>query len=91
VDGGLTRSAVLLQAQADLLQVPVEVCRVPDATALGVAALARLGIGDATTLADAVGPADIERVVAPRMSADEAAHRLAQFEKALTIVTGTRL
>ena len=91
VDGGLTRSAVLLQAQADLLQVPVEVCRVPDATALGVAALARLGLGDATTLADAVGPADIQQVLAPRMSADEAAHRLSQFEKAMTIITGTGL
>jgi glycerol kinase len=91
VDGGLTRSAVLLQAQADLLQVPVEVCRVPDATALGVAALARLGLGDATSLADAVGPADVQQVVTPRMSADEAAQRLAQFEKAMTIVTGTRL
>ena len=43
VDGGLTRSRLLLQAQADLLQLPVEVCRTPDATALGVAALARLG------------------------------------------------
>ena len=47
VDGGLTRSRLLMQAQADLLQVPVLVCRSPDATALGVAALARLGIGDA--------------------------------------------
>ena len=28
VDGGLTRSRLLMQAQADLLQVPVEVCRV---------------------------------------------------------------
>ena len=91
VDGGLTRSAVLLQAQADLLQVPVEVCRVPDATALGVAALARLGLGDAATLADAVGPADVQQVVVPRMSADKAAHRLAQFEKALTIVMETGL
>jgi glycerol kinase len=89
VDGGLTRSAVLLQAQADLLQVPVEVCRVPDATALGVAALARLGIGDAATLADAVGPADVQQTVMPRMSADEAADRLARFETALAIVTGT--
>ena len=35
VDGGLTRSRVLLQAQADLLQVPVLVSRTPDATALG--------------------------------------------------------
>jgi glycerol kinase len=91
VDGGLTRSTVLLQAQADLLQLPVEVCRVPDATALGMAALARLGLGDATSLEDAVGPAGVEQIVAPRMSADEAAHRLARFEEALTIVTGTPL
>jgi glycerol kinase len=89
VDGGLTRSAVLLQAQADLLQVPVEVCRVPDATALGVAALARFGLGDAATLHEAVGPADVQQTVQPRMSADEATHRLAQFETAIAIVTGT--
>jgi glycerol kinase len=89
VDGGLTRSAVLLQAQADLLQVPVEVCLVPDATALGVAALARLGLGDAATLDDAVGPAGVQQTVLPRMSADEATHRLAQFETALAAVTGT--
>jgi glycerol kinase len=87
-DGGLTRSAVLMQAQADLLQVPVEVCRVPDATALGVAALARLGLGDAANLADAVGPADIERVVEPRMSADQAAERVARFEAAVSQVAG---
>ena len=87
-DGGLTRSAVLMQAQADLLQIPVEVCRVPDATALGVAALARLGLGDAASLAEAVGPADIERVVEPRMSADQAAERVAQFEAAVSQVTG---
>ena len=89
VDGGLTRSAALLQAQADLLQLPVEVCRVPDATAMGVAALARLGLGDAATLADAVGPGEKQRTVTPRMSADEAADRLAQFETALAIATGT--
>jgi glycerol kinase len=88
VDGGLTRSAVLLQAQADLLQAPVEVCRVPDATALGVAALARLGLESAADLADAVGPADVERVVEPSMGADEAAHRLEQFEAALNLVAG---
>lgn len=83
VDGGLTRSAVLLQAQADLLQVPVEVCRVPDATALGAAALARLGLGEAATLSEAVGPAGIGQTVLPRMSADEAASRLAEFESAV--------
>ena len=48
-DGGLTRSARLMQAQADLLGVPVECYPSPDATALGVAALARLGAGGAST------------------------------------------
>src|SRR5207245_691687 len=55
VDGGLTRSAALMQAQADLLQAPVERYPSPDATALGVGALARLGNGEAATPAEA-GP-----------------------------------
>jgi glycerol kinase len=81
-DGGLTRSALLMQAQADLLQLPVEICRTPDATALGVAALARLGMGEAASVAEAVGPADVEAVIEPRISPAEAAQRLAAFESA---------
>ena len=60
VDGGLTRSRLLVQAQADLLQVPVVVHRSADATALGVAALARLGAGEAASVGEAVGPAEAE-------------------------------
>lgn len=44
VDGGLARSKLLMQAQADLLQVPVELYPSADATARGVGALARLGL-----------------------------------------------
>ena len=47
VDGGLTRSAVLMQAQADLAQLPVEVYPSPHATALGAAACARLALDPA--------------------------------------------
>ena len=83
VDGGLTRSRALLQAQADLLQMPVEVYQTPDATALGVAALARLGVGACDDLAAAVGPVPIATVVEPKMSPDEAAERLATFDAAL--------
>jgi glycerol kinase len=86
VDGGLTRSRVLLQAQADLLQIPVEVCEVPDATALGVAALALLGAGEASSVAEAVGPAEAETVIEPRIGAAEAAERLAAFEAGLQAV-----
>ena len=86
VDGGLTRSRLLVQAQADLLQVPVEVSRSPDATALGVAALGRLGTGERTDLAEAVGPAEVEWVAEPAISADQAAERLAGFESAVQAV-----
>jgi glycerol kinase len=86
VDGGLTRSRVLLQAQADLLQLPVEVYEVPDATALGVAALARLGTGEASSLIEAVGPAQAHTVIEPRIGAAEAAERLAAFGAGLQAV-----
>ena len=86
VDGGLTRSAALLQAQADLLRIPVEVSDTPHATALGVAALARLGIGDSDSLDAAVGPVRPQKMVEPRMSPDEAADRLAAFDAAVSSV-----
>jgi glycerol kinase len=85
-DGGLTRSRLLMQAQADLLQVPVEVGETPDATALGVAALARLGLGEAATLAEAAGPARGTSVIEPRIGAGEAAARLAGFEAATGLI-----
>ena len=43
-DGGLTRSRVVMQLQADLLGVPVEVYPHSCATALGIAALALRGL-----------------------------------------------
>jgi glycerol kinase len=85
VDGGLTRSRLLMQAQADLLQVPVLVCRSADATALGVAALARLGLGEATSAGEALGTAEVETVVDPSITADQAAERLEVFRSALDL------
>ena len=43
-DGGLTQSKVLMQATADILQVPVDVYPSAHATALGAAALAELSL-----------------------------------------------
>ncbi|MFM2076940.1 MAG: hypothetical protein RJA49_830 [Actinomycetota bacterium] len=76
VDGGLTRSTTLLQVQADLLQCPVEVYPSPHATALGVAAFAAIGAGLATHPV-AWSPS---AVVEPRITADEAAARLAAWQ-----------
>jgi len=90
VDGGLTRSRLLMQAQADLLQVPVLICQSADATALGVAALARLGTGDAASAAEAVGAAEVETVVEPSITADQAAERLEVFRAALDLTLASR-
>jgi glycerol kinase len=79
VDGGLTRSRVMLQAQADLLQAPVDVYPSPHATALGVAAFARLGAGGAATAEDAVGAWATGATVEPSISADEADERLERW------------
>jgi glycerol kinase len=83
VDGGLTRSRVLMQMQADLLQIPVEVAASPHATAAGVGALARIGSGAARTLDDAVRWDEPDARYEPVMGAAEADERLAGFERAV--------
>ena len=83
VDGGLTRCRTLLQAQADLLQAPVDVYPSPHATALGVAALARLGAGAAREPADAVAPWTPAAVFEPRLSSTEAETRLGAWRRAV--------
>ena len=82
VDGGLAHSQLLVQTQADLLQIPVEVGSSTDATALGVAALARLGMGGALDPAAAVGPWTPAAIFTPQINADEAAARLDAWQRA---------
>ncbi|WP_109211293.1 MULTISPECIES: FGGY family carbohydrate kinase [Microbacterium] len=73
VDGGLTRSAVLMQSVADLMQIPVDVYPSPHATPLGAAALARVAIEPTVALADAVIPWQPSMTYEPLWSSDEAA------------------
>jgi len=91
VDGGLTRSRTLVQTQADLLQIPVDVYPSPDATALGVAALARLGAGLAGSPAEAVGDGSPAVTVEPRVSAAVAEARLAAWRRAAEATMDLRL
>ncbi|MGW6528949.1 FGGY family carbohydrate kinase [Streptomyces venezuelae] len=84
VDGGLTRSFLLMQTQADLLQIPVEVSELTDVTALGAAAVARIGIDPALSVADAVPEWRPAAVYEPRIDADLAAERLAGFRSAVS-------
>lgn len=73
-DGGLTHCATLMQAQADLSQIPVEIYPSAHATLLGAAALARLALEPGLGIAEAVGDWTPSTVYEPRWSATQAAH-----------------
>jgi glycerol kinase len=81
VDGGLTRSAVLMQAQADILQLPIEVYPSAHATALGAAALGRLAVRpqEAVPALEWVP----EHVYEPRWNADRAADFMGNWRAAV--------
>lgn len=88
VDGGLTRSALLMQTQADLLQLPIEVSALPDGTALGVGALARLGFDPHLTPQQVIPPWTPAAVYQPRITATHAAERLDRFRAAVATLLG---
>ncbi|MFD7136702.1 FGGY family carbohydrate kinase [Streptomyces sp. NPDC059894] len=71
-DGGLTNSAALMQAQADIAQLPVDIYPSAHATPLGAAALARCALDPALSLKEAVGDWAPSTVYEPRWSADRA-------------------
>jgi glycerol kinase len=82
-DGGATANAFLMQFQSDLLGCPVEVAADAEATALGAAALAGLGMGvwkgpDAVRARVRTG-ARFE----PAMPRDEAAARRTEWSRAV--------
>ena len=71
VDGGGTANAFLMQFQADLLGVPIEVAAVQETTALGAAYLAGYGVGLWRELSDVGDRWRSARRFEPRMTADE--------------------
>jgi glycerol kinase len=83
VDGGLTRSKTLLQATADLVQLPLQVYPSPHATPLGAAALARLAVEPDLSLEDSVADWSPVAVVEPRWSPDRAEEFRARWRAAV--------
>jgi glycerol kinase len=83
VDGGACTNDLLMQFQADILQVPVVRPTVIETTALGAAYLAGLATGfwkDRTEVQDAW---QCNRRFVPQMTAAEAAHRRRRWTEAL--------
>jgi glycerol kinase len=82
-DGGATANRFLMQLQADLIGSPVETAADADATGLGAAALAGLGIG---TWSDVEALGALMRRgkrYEPRMSPSERATRRCDWRRAL--------
>ena len=73
VDGGLTRSSVLMQAVADLMQMDIDIYPSQHATPLGAAALARMAMNPALSLESSTVRWIPEKTYRPKWSADEAA------------------
>jgi glycerol kinase len=89
VDGGATANNLLMQYQADLLQVPVIRPKVLETTALGAAYLAGLAVGFWSSPDEVRTRWAEERVFAPRMSPEEAEEHLARYRRAVARVKGT--
>jgi len=89
VDGGAAANDTLLQLQADLLGVPVVRPAFLETTALGVAALARIGAGLDTADAhrDRIRQAD-DRRFEPAISADERDSRYSRWRRAVERARG---
>ena len=83
VDGGASANDMLMQFQADILQVPVVRPTVIETTALGAAYLAGLAVGFWKDREEVSRGWQAERTFEPRSSADEAAHRRSRWQQAL--------
>ncbi|MBL8388940.1 MAG: glycerol kinase GlpK [Hydrogenophaga sp.] len=87
VDGGACVNDLLMQFQADLLGIPVVRPAVTETTALGAAYLAGLHSGVYAGRDELSKQWRAERVFEPAMSRDQAAQKMAQWERAVRQTT----
>jgi glycerol kinase len=83
VDGGAAANNMLLQFQADLLQIPVVRPQITETTALGAAYLAGLATGVFRDTAELAARWRVERTFEPQMPREQAQELIAQWERAV--------
>jgi glycerol kinase len=83
VDGGASANNLLMQFQADLLQVPIIRPKVAETTAFGAACLAGLAAGFWKDRAEVGKAWQSDRVFEPAKGPDEVAHRRGRWAEAL--------
>jgi glycerol kinase len=82
-DGGGTANAFLMQLQADVLGVPVEVAAIRETTALGAAFLAGLGVGVWPNADALAATRSVATRYEPMMAAEERERRYAGWLRAV--------
>lgn len=83
VDGGATKSNFLMQFQADLLGIPVELPTVTEMAALGAAYLAGLGVGFWKSKDEISKQLKIHKVFEPKMKKERSEELYAKWKKAV--------
>ncbi len=86
VDGGATANSLLMQFQADILQMPVVRSKTAETTALGAAYLAGLGVGYWSSKADLTEHWQADRRFEPQMPAVRATDLIEQWHEAVARV-----
>ncbi len=84
VDGGMVVNALLMQFQADVLNVPVVRPNSAEATALGAAYAAGLAVGYWRSTEDLLHNWAVQHTWRPQMRAEQRAKLIASWHKAVT-------
>jgi glycerol kinase len=83
VDGGATSNGFLMQFQADVLRIPVEVAAERETTALGAAALAGLAVGLFGGKPEITGALGVAKRYDPRLDEDEVERLTGEWRRAV--------
>lgn len=83
VDGGGTANSLLMQFQADIMNIPIQVAATAETTSLGVAYLAGLAAGVWKDTAEISGKWRASATFEPRMSADQRENLYSTWKRAV--------
>ena len=84
VDGGGTKSSLLMQFQADIMDLPVVKPKTSESSSMGVAFCAGLAVGMWNNLDEIRALYSVEETFLPKMSADEREKNWSGWKKAVT-------
>lgn len=88
VDGGMVENDFLMQFQADMLNIPVEIPAEKETAALGAACIAGITTGALESPESMREKTIVKRIYEPKMSVDEREERLHLWNKAVDISRG---